>query len=153
MKKKKLMLEQLDSSLKEYAPLRYARIPFRGWIRAIRDALGMTAKQLANRLDSTQQNVARIERDELAGSVTMRTMKHIAQSLDCTFVYALVPNSTLEKTIREQVEFVVKQHLSKVSHTMLLESQSLSNKEQERIYKQMVEEYLEKLPSYIWDVK
>ena len=153
MNKEMLKLEQLDSSLKKYAPLRYVSIPGKGWIRAIRDVLGMTAKQLAQRLGSTQQNVARIEQDELVGAVSMKTMKRIAQCLDCTFVYGLVPNSTLENTIRRQVELVVKQHLAKASHTMLLEGQNLSNKEKERVFRQRVEEYFEKLSSYIWDVE
>ena len=153
MNRQKLVLEQLDSFLKEYAALRHASIPVKGWIRAIRDGLGMTARQLADRLGSTQQNVARIERDELAGAVTMKTMKRIAHGLDCTFVYALVPNSTLKNTLKKQVELLVNQRLKEVSHTMWLEDQDLSDNELGKVRRQLVEEYLEKPPSCIWDTK
>ena len=67
MNKKKLIREQLDASLQRLSPLLDATAPPKGWIRAIRDALGMTAKQLANRLGIAQQAVARIEKEEPAG--------------------------------------------------------------------------------------
>ena len=153
MNRQKLVLEQLDSFLKNYAALRHASIPVKGWIRAIRDGLSMTARQLAERLGSTQQNVARIERDELTGAVTMKTMKRIAQVLDCTFVYALVPNSTLKNTLENQIDLLVNQRLKEVSHTMSLENQDLSDSELEKVRRQLVEEYLEKPPSCIWDTK
>ncbi|MCJ7686122.1 MAG: helix-turn-helix domain-containing protein, partial [Desulfobacteraceae bacterium] len=74
MNKKKLIREQLDASLQRLSPLLDVTAPPKGWIRAIRDALGMTARQLANRLGVAQQAVARIEKEELAGSVTIKTI-------------------------------------------------------------------------------
>jgi predicted DNA-binding mobile mystery protein A len=133
--------------------IEYSGLSRTSWIRAIRDGLSMTAKQLADRLGSTQQNVARIERDELAGAVTMKTMKRIAHGLDCTFVYALVPNSTLESTLKKQVDLVVSQRLKNVSHSMSLENHDLSDQELEKVRRQMIGEYLEKLPSCIWDAE
>ena len=91
MKKKNLIREQLDASLQRFSHLRNAPPPPKGWIRAIRNALGMTAKQLANRLGVAQQAVARIENGELEGSVTIKTMRRIAERLDCVFVYGFVP--------------------------------------------------------------
>ena len=41
-----------------------ARRPPKGWIRAIRDALGMTAEQLGERLQITQPSVQRLEQSE-----------------------------------------------------------------------------------------
>ena len=66
----------------------------------------MTAKQLANRLGVAQQAVARIEKEELAGSVTIKTMRRIAENLDCVFVYGFVPRISLEETVSRQAKKV-----------------------------------------------
>ena len=151
MNKKKLIREQLEISLQKFEPLHAVNIPKKGWIRAIRDGLGMTARQLASRLGTTQQSVARIEKDEQTGSVTIKTMQRIAECLDCIFVYGFVPNSTLEDAIRKQAQIIAAKRLSQASQTMLLENQMLSNAENEKVFADMVDELANKLPSYLWD--
>lgn len=151
MNKRKLIREQLETILQKFEPLSSADIPAKGWVRAIRDGLGMTARQLAERLGIAQQAVARIERDERTGSVTIKTMKRIAEGLDCLFVYGFVPNSSLEDAIRTQARIIAKKRLSRASQTMLLENQSLSNEENEEVLAEMVDELVNSLPSYLWD--
>lgn len=151
MNKKKLIREQLDTSLCKYKPLCAANIPSKGWIRAIRDGLGMTAKQLASRLGITQQAVSRIEKGEQTGSVTIKTMHRFAESLDCIFVYGFVPKSSLEDTIRKQARIIAARRLSQASHTMLLENQMLNKIENNKVFTEMVDELVDKLPSYLWD--
>jgi predicted DNA-binding mobile mystery protein A len=151
MNKKKLMREQLDASLKRFSPLLTVSAPPKGWIRAIRDALGMTAKQLAGRLDVAQQAVARIEKEEPAGSVTIKTMRRIAESLDCVFVYGFVPRTSLEETVARQAQKVAIQRLTQASQTMSLENQSLSRVENEQALSHLVDELIRTLPSTLWD--
>lgn len=151
MNKKKLIREQLEVALQKFEPLREAYIPKKGWIRAIRDGLGMTARQLASRLGIAQQAVARIEKDEQTGSVTIKTMRRIAEGLDCMFVYGFVPNSSLEETIREQVKLIAVKRLTQASQTMLLENQKLSDLENKKVFAEMVDELMSTLPSYLWD--
>jgi len=150
MNRKKLIREQLDASLQRVSSLRNISPPPKGWVRAIRDALGMTARQLASRLGVAQQAVARIEKDELSGSVTIKTMRRIAESLDCVFVCGFVPRSNLENTLRKQAQKVAAIRLSKASQTMVLEDQGLSVGENEKVLSEMVEELLDKLPSNLW---
>ena len=107
MNKKKLIREQLEASLRRLSPLRNVSPPSKGWVRAIRNALGMTAKQLASRLGVAQQAVARIEKDELIGSVTIKSMRRVAECLDCVFVYGFVPRSSLEAILRHQAQQLV----------------------------------------------
>jgi len=151
MNKKKLIREQLDASLKRFNPLLNVSAPPKGWIRAIRDALGMTAKQLANRLDVAQQAVARIEKEEPAGSVTIKTMRRIAECLDCVFVYGFVPRTSLEETIARQAKKVAIQRLTQASQTMNLENQALSNVENEQALSNLVDELIRTLPSTLWN--
>jgi len=151
MNKKKLIREQLDASLQRLRPLLDVTAPPKGWIRAIRDALGMTAKQLANRLGVAQQAVARIEKDELAGSVTIKTMRRIAECLDCVFVYGFVPRTRLEETVARQAKKVAAQRLAQASQTMSLENQALSRRENEQALSALVDELIRTLPSNLWN--
>jgi predicted DNA-binding mobile mystery protein A len=151
VKKKKLIREQLDVSLQRFGPLLDMTAPPKGWIRAVRNALGMTARQLANRLGVAQQALARIEKGEPAGAVTIKTMRRVAESLDCVFVYGLVPRTSLEETVARQAEKVAMHRLAQASHTMGLENQALSREEDQRVLSDLVAELIHSLPSNFWD--
>ena len=153
MNKKKLIREQLGVSLERFNALRGVSPPRKGWIRAIRDALGMTAKQLADRLGVAQQAVSRIERDELRGAVSIKTMRRVAESLDCVFVFGFVPKTSLEDTLRARARRVARRRLAQASHTMALEAQSVSAHENEKIFHGMVDDLLESVSSDLWDDK
>ena len=111
----------------------------------------MTTRQLANRLGVAQQAVARIEKEELAGSVTIKTMRRIAESLDCVFVYGFVPRISLEETVSRQAKKVAAQRLAQASQTMSLENQALSGRENERALSDLVDELIRALPSNLWN--
>ena len=151
MNRKKLIRKQLDASLQRFSPLLDVTAPPKGWIRAIRDALGMTAKQLANRLGVAQQAVARIEKEELEGSVTIKTMRRIAERLDCVFVYGFVPCTSLEETVTRQAKQVALMRLARASQTMSLENQALSRRENEEALTDLVDELTRTLPSTLWN--
>jgi len=151
MNRKKLIREQLDLSLQRFGPLADATVPLKGWIRAIRDALGMTARQLASRLGVAQQAVARIEKGEPAGSVTIKTMRRIAACLDCVFVYGFVPRTSLEASVARQAKKVATQRLAQVSHSMSLENQALSKRENEQAMADLVDELIRNQPPDLWN--
>jgi predicted DNA-binding mobile mystery protein A len=111
----------------------------------------MTAKQLAGRLGVAQQSVARIEKDELTGSVTIKTMRRVAECLDCVFVCALVPRSSLEATLHKQAQQLAAKRLAQASQTMTLEDQALGIKENEKILSEMVDEFVDTPPSDLWN--
>ena len=111
----------------------------------------MNGRQLADRLNVTRQRASLIEKDELGGSATLKTMRRVAESLDCVFVYALVPRKSLEHTLNEQARRVVKKRLARVSHTMMLENQELSDSNHEQALNDMVKELIATQPSTLWD--
>jgi predicted DNA-binding mobile mystery protein A len=150
-KNKKLVRQQLEITLQKFRPLLDISMPPKGWIRAVRDALGMNGRQLADRLNVTRQRVALIEKDELGSSATLKTMRRVAESLDCVFVYALVPRTSLEQTLHEQAKRLAKKRLARASHTMMLENQELSEIDQEQALNDMVKELIETQPSTLWD--
>ena len=151
MKNQKLIREQLDATLRHFHPLKHISPPKKGWIRAIRDALRMTAKQLARRLQVAQQSVTRIENNELAGAVTIKTMRRVAEALDCVFVYGFAPRSSLEATLRNRANQVANKRLAQASQTMALEDQALSNKDKNKVLFKTLNELADRPPSNLWN--
>lgn len=99
------------------------RVPKHGWIRSIREALGMTASDLGERLGVAPQTVLSLEKSEIAGRARMDSLKRAAEAMDCSLVYAFLPNSSLEDFAQAQAEFIITETLKRVSHSMKLEGQ------------------------------
>jgi predicted DNA-binding mobile mystery protein A len=152
-KYKQIARRQLDATLAKFNEVKSMQLPAKGWIRAVREALGMSGKQLAAKLQVSQPRVFKLEQDEPAGALTLKTMRQVAEALDCVFVYALVPRSTLEETVRRRAKVVAAERLQRVSHTMLLEAQGLSSKEQQASIDAAIEELVRETPRDLWDMK
>ncbi len=150
-KQKKLAREQLDVTLKQFLPLKATVPPRKGWIRAVRDALGMSGEQLAKRLDTNKQRVSRIEQDEKLGNITVKTLRNVAEALNCEFVYSFVPKQTLEDTVRNQARIVAKKRMDRSDQMMRLEKQELGLSEKEKLMESMITEIIEKMPRTLWD--
>ena len=109
----------------ELSPIR-AR-PRAGWVRAIRSALGMSQAALADRLGISGPAVSKLEKAELTGGITIAKLAEVAGALDCTLVYALVPNTSLEQTVQRQARHVALETIGYVETTMELEDQTVES--------------------------
>jgi predicted DNA-binding mobile mystery protein A len=152
-KYKLIARQQLDKTLSGYAGFMQNTPPVKGWIRAIREALGMSGKQLAGRLKVSQPRIPKLEQDEVSGVVSLKTMRQAAEAMDCVFVYAIVPRTTLEETVRAQARKVAEARTQRVSHSMLLEAQNLSAGEQRASLDAAVEELVREMPKELWEDK
>ena len=152
-KHKKLAREQLDSTLKRFESLKTLVPPQKGWIRAIRDALGMTGEQLAARLNVNKQRVSRIQQDEKLGKVKIETLRNVAEAMDCVFVYGFVPRYSLEQTVRNQAGLVAKKLMAKSNQTMRLEKQELNEQEKEKVLNELIEDIINEMPRTLWAEK
>jgi len=119
---------KLDQRFAELGAPERLKSPPRGWIKAIREALGMTTKQLAARLRVKQPSVVALEQSEMRGTIEIATLKRVAEALDCTLVYALIPNQPLENTVRERARAFLRRRREPIEHSMLLENQVVTNK-------------------------
>jgi predicted DNA-binding mobile mystery protein A len=115
--------EALDSRLAALGPASRYAVPRLGWIRAVRDALGMTAADLAARMGVTGASVRSMEATELAGGIRLSSLRRAAEAMDCTLVYAFVPNESLAHTVEQQARLVLQRRVSRTSQTMALEDQ------------------------------
>ncbi len=114
---------QLDQRFKVLAPVTHYSPPLRGWIKAIRQALGMTSLQLAKRLRVKQPSVVALEQSEARGTIELATLRRVANALDCTLVYALLPNKPLEDMVWDKARIFDLRRREPVEHSMLLEDQ------------------------------
>ena len=146
-----LIREQVQRQLEKYQTLIDISVPPKGWIKAIKDALGMNGRQLAKRLGVTRQRISLLEKQELDGTVTLNTMKKSAEALDSVFVYCLIPRKKLEETVRDQARKIALKRLNRASHTMNLENQALDSKENENILNHLIEEIMHEQSSDLWD--
>jgi predicted DNA-binding mobile mystery protein A len=115
--------ERLDERLAPLKPVDRFRPPPKGWVRAIRDALGMSGVQFARHLGVQPPSVAALEASEESGVVQLKTLRRAAEALDCNLVYALVPNESLEGAVRARARKIALRDLGRVAHTMKLEAQ------------------------------
>ncbi len=152
-KQRQIARQQLDKTLSQFGSAKGIQAPVKGWIRAVREVLGMSGTQLAQRLKVSQPRIPKLEQDELSGAVTLKTMRQAAEALDCVFVYALVPRTSLEDTVRTQARKVAGERMQRVSHSMLLESQSLGQDEQRASLDAAVDELARETPRDLWDMK
>jgi predicted DNA-binding mobile mystery protein A len=129
----------LDERLAPWRSL--APAPVRGWIRAIRESIGMSAADLATRLGTTRQAVAQLEKSEVDGSIRLDSLRRVAEALDSTLVYALVPNKSLEEIVERRAHALASEEAERVRHTMLLEDQFVdASLDTERLVEERAEE-------------
>lgn len=123
--------------------------PPRGWIKAIREALGMTAAQLAARMGVSQATVSSLESSEIRGTVQLANLRRAAEALNCTLVYAFVPNEPLETIVQQRARLVAAESLRPIEHTMLLENQSLTDEDRREQLDGYIRNELD--PRLLWD--
>ncbi len=128
----------------------FARPP-RGWVKAIREALGMTTAQLGKRLGVVQSRIVAIEQAEARGTITLNSLEKAAQALGCRLVYALAPRKPLDELVTERAERLAKQRLKSTSHSMALEAQSVDTADEKEQLKRAVRRLLEKAGSDLWE--
>jgi predicted DNA-binding mobile mystery protein A len=151
MKKARLAAQSrstLGERFKEISPVTRYSPPLRGWIKAIREALGMTTAQLARLLGVKQPSVVAIEQSEAKGTIELATLRRVAEALDCTLVFALVPNKPLEDTVRDRARTFARRRRGPVEHSMLLEDQKVTEKDAEARLDEIVRETN---PRLFWD--
>ena len=125
--------------------------PPKGWVRAVRDALGLTVRQLARRMGKAHSAVVRLEGSEMADAITLGSLRAAAEAMDCTLVYAIVPNRPLAETARARATTIADAHLARVHHTMRLEDQALHPDDLKRERENLIAGILARGGSRLWD--
>ena len=120
-----LRLSQIDRNLQSFGGARSVSRPQRDWLRAVREALGITIREVSGKIRKTPQTVASFEKSEAADRITLQTLRRYAEALDCELVYAIVPkNGSLKQLAETRVRAKAERDVRAVEHTMALEDQA-----------------------------
>jgi predicted DNA-binding mobile mystery protein A len=131
---KHLRVEQLQSALTAYEVLLTKRAPSRGWLKEIRESLGRTERQQAERMGISGSTLHKSEQSEAEERISLGQLRKLADGLDCELVYALLPRKPLPEVVQDRATQLAKEEVYGVAHTMGLEDQRPTN---ERIQKQV----------------
>lgn len=143
--------KQLDNRLNSWRNIDALARPPRGWIKAIREALGMTTAQLGQRIGVSQPRAVAIEKAEVSGAISLGSLERAAQALDCQLVYAFVPREPLERLAHERAGLLAKRRLASTKHSMALEAQSVDPADEEEQLRELTKRLLEKSGSALWE--
>lgn len=133
--------ELLDNHFDEWQQLRALARPPRGWVRAVREALGMSTAALAARLGITAGAVTRLEQSEAADRIRLDTLRRAADALGCDLVYLLVPRRPLAAVVQDRARELARSQVAAVEQTMLLEDQATgqTSELEDRLAEQLLE--------------
>ena len=152
-KDRALARKHLDSKLDSIRRSSDVLRPPKGWVKAIREALPMSAEQLATRIGVTKPRVYEIEKAEISGSITLNSLERAAHALDCKLVYTLVPRLPLQETVALRAQEIAKKRIRATSHTMLLEDQALDETELGEQIETLARELSDQAGSGFWEEK
>jgi predicted DNA-binding mobile mystery protein A len=152
MRNNKLQFQQLNEKMDQLNGMQHVIVPPIGWIKAIRNGIGMSMEQLGRKLSITKQGVMDIEKREMEGAITIKAMQEIAKAMDTEFVYGFVPNAgSLEQMIETRALEIAKTIVLRTSTTMKLEDQANSKERIEKAIKERAKEIINKTPKILWD--
>jgi predicted DNA-binding mobile mystery protein A len=141
--------QQLDAMLNQSRSLP-RRQPDGGWLRAIRQALRMTTRQLARAVGVTQGAVVDAERTEAKGDITLATLRRYAAALGCELTYTLIPKRPLQRTVEERAERVARECISRLMPPPGLEDEPLSRGELELAVAELRRKLLDAKRPRLW---
>jgi len=152
MDKQKLILEQVDRKIVQLKKIEDLTIPSSGWIYAIRQALGMSLRQLGEKMGITPQSVKEIEVREKNGTISLNVLRQFGKALDLKLVYGFIPgHASLEMIIEKRAEEIAREIVTRTSASMKLEDQENSAKRLRKAISEKTKEIKLEMPKYLWD--
>ena len=149
---KKLLIEQLDEKLKPFNKAELTPIPNNGWINTIRATLNMTLAQLAKKLNITKQAVKSIEEREVKGSLSINSLKEVAEAMGFRFVYGFVAkDGSINSLINTKAEKLARKIVLRTNQNMKLEDQGISDKKINESIKELASEIKREMRKSLWE--
>lgn len=126
-------------------------VPQEGWLRTVRNSLTMSGAQLARRMVVTRALISNTEKAEISGGVTLKSMQHMAEAMNCRFVYAIVPEHNIEDVILERARHKAKEQVLAATTHMALEDQALNKEQMQFEIARLAQDMIDKTDSKLWN--
>lgn len=151
-RKNKLVLRQVSANLVAFQEAGKAPPPAEGWIRTIRKAINMTLGQLARRIGRTTPSVSDFEKREREGTITLQSIRQIAEAMDMKFVYAIIPKEgSLEDFVQRAAQKKADEIITRTNNTMGLEDQQNNPERLMEARKEKTWELMNEIPKFLWE--
>ena len=121
-----LRLQQLDRTLASFRAAQALPRPHKGWIRAMREAMGVSAGEVGRILGTSRQLPLQFEKAEADDTITLKSLRSVGRALDCELVYALVPRAgSKQKPIEARTRTAARKPVSGAKHKSVLKSKAV----------------------------
>ena len=84
-------LRELNDAAMAFHAARGTAKNIHGWLRTVRQLVGIPAAEAAERIGVTKGEIFRAEYTEGRGAIELQTLRRAAEALGCELVYGLVP--------------------------------------------------------------
>lgn len=150
--KQHLILSQLDKKLELLQALKEVSVPPKGWLYTIRTALRMSLRQLSSKISITPQSLRDMENREVAGTITLKTMRDVANAMDMQLVYGFISkHESLQHMIEKRAKELAMEIVMRTNNSMCLEDQQNSKERITQAIEQKTIEIKSDIPRYLWD--
>ena len=102
---RRLLRKKLDKEMRNYRLAPREENPTNELLRAVREALRVPIKEIAEKMGVAPSNVYELEEREGTGSIMLRSLGRMAEAMGCKVVYGVVPanGKTLEAMAEERL--------------------------------------------------
>jgi predicted DNA-binding mobile mystery protein A len=123
---RQIRLNQIGTALAGFEKVKRVPRPQRGWLRAIREALGLKLQEVGRAAHVSHQQIVLFENAEAEDRITLASLRRIAVAMNCELVYAIVPKSgTLTQLAERNARVEATKRVLSVEHSMALENQGV----------------------------
>ena len=149
---RKILVEQLDKKLSFFKKMQSNSVPSAGWINNIRVSLNMSLEQLGHKLNMSKQGIKKIEQREALGTVTINSLKEVAEALDMTFVYGFAPKEeSIQKLVDKKAKNLAEKIVLRTHQHMVLENQGNADNSIKDAIEELYLELKHKVHKSLWD--
>ena len=127
--------------------------PPAGWLKTIRESLGMTLEAFGQLLGVTRATAHQIERAEVNESITVKRLRAAANALNCDLSIQLVPRQSLQGMVRERAYKIAEEEFKWLNHTMVLENQAIYDADADAFIEKIADDLIERKDSRLWTSK
>jgi len=149
---KSLIIEQLDRMLEKLPSASEVPVYKRGWIYTLRNAIGMSARSLGERIGVNQSSITKLEKNESNKGITLRSLERAAEGLDYELVYYFKPKrGSLRSTVESRARRKVIRELNMLNVHMALGDQEVEKAELANMVENDVKDLIRTMPKELWD--
>ena len=149
---KTLIQKQMDELIQSFVLGKQNAQTSAGWIQSARLALGMSLRQLAERVGVSVSALTNFEKREQADSVSLATLKKAANAMDMELVYYFKSkDGSIKNAVEKQARKKAQEILNQSNQTMKLEDQETNSSSQERELERLTKDIVSKMPQNLWD--